>query len=768
MSKKSEKSRNSQISFQKNFYSDITMDKLLYAAVVRSPVSEGIVKSITHPDLPEEYTLVTSRDIPGTNLIDTPHGKIPIFCEGNISYEGQPLALLTGPDETELKQILQELVITIDTNSIEDYLPTEDDITAENFENPNRKLTKKILKQQNEEIENIREIRKEFFSDTIATRNLSWGKCFEKKEDEKEAPGIESVFKESDYIIENTWTYALKTPEYSEPTGAVCSWKQNELTVIAPTLWINGLRHMLSQVLSIDEDSINIKKTLTTNRGTNTIWFNSIISCQVAAASLKTGHPVKLVYTREEQEKFLDTIQPISIKHETAVKADGTITAMKVNINVDAGFANPLAQEILDRLVIASCGIYNPQNILIEAKANYSSRPSSSVDYKQIDSAAFFAVENQINEIAKACNLTPLEIRLKNIAETDSKKSKSKFKKLFNFDLEKVSETLQAAAKMSDYNRKYASFHLDSKNWEFDYNPKEYVSVFSPPMRGIGFACGFQGSEYAASILNGTKQTLEVTLESEDTIVIHTPPVSPSIYDIWKKTASGILEKPNINVKINSAFKAGEEPPLPENVSSNINIMTELLKKCCASIKKRKASDKLPYSVKKKLFSTKNEWNSEDFTGKPFYAASFGAAVIELELNSCTYCEEIKSIHFIINGGKILNKQAAIASVRLQIQKILNALTENESRNCKNIKISFIQSDRTPASMGEIIYQILPAAFTQALSQAMNCVLNSLPLETDTLFNTLDRHKKLIKRIKTEQLQKEENKNENSTNTEQQ
>lgn len=768
MPKKNGKNRNSQISFQKNFYSDITMERLLYAAIVRSPVSEGIVKSITHPDLPEEYTLVTSRDIPGTNLIDTPHGKIPIFCEGNISYEGQPLALLTGPDETDLKRILQELVITVDTNSIEDYLPTEDDITAENFENPDRKITKKILKQQNEEIENIREIREDFFSDTIAKRNLSWGKCFEKKDGQEEEAGIESVFKECDYTVENTWTYALKTPEYSEPTGAICSWKQNVLTVIAPTLWINGLRHMLSQVLSIDEDSINIKKTIATNRGTNTIWFNSIISCQVAAASLKTGHPVKLVYTRDEQENFLDTIQPISITHKSAVKADGTITAMKININVDAGFANPLAQEILDRLVIASCGIYNPQNILVEAKAYYSSRPSSSVDYKQIDSAAFFAVENQINEIAKACNLTPLEIRLKNITEKDSKKSKIKFKKLFDFDLEKEKETIEAAVKMSDYNRKYASFHLDSKNWALDSNPKEYVSVFSPPMRGIGFACGFQGSEYSASILNGTKQTLEVTLESENSIIIHTPPVSPSIYEIWKKTVSEILEKPGINVKIDSDFKTGEEPPLPENVSSNINIMTELLKKCCASIKKRKTSDKLPYSVKKKIFSTKNEWNSEEFTGKPFYAASFAAAVIELELNSCTYSEEIKSMHFIINGGKILNKQAAISSIRLQVQKILNSLTENESRNCKNIKISFIQSDRPPAAIGEIIYQILPAAFTQALSQAMNCVLNSLPLETDTLFNTLEKQKKLIKKIKAEQMLQEEQKDEDSTDIKQQ
>ena len=37
-----------------------------------------------------------------------------IFCEGNISYEGEPLALLVGPDEAVLQSLFDELVLTID------------------------------------------------------------------------------------------------------------------------------------------------------------------------------------------------------------------------------------------------------------------------------------------------------------------------------------------------------------------------------------------------------------------------------------------------------------------------------------------------------------------------------------------------------------------------------------------------------------------------------------------------------------------------------
>ena len=159
--------KNSKVSFQKEFYSDLTMDDMYFAMIVRSPVSEGIVKSVSHPNLPDGYSLVTARDVPGSNLVDTSKGKIPIFCEGNISYEGEPLALLVGPDEAVLQSLFDELVLTIDTNTIEDYLPDEFDINAKAIENSGKKQTKKELKIQNEELKTSRKSKKNFFQTNL-------------------------------------------------------------------------------------------------------------------------------------------------------------------------------------------------------------------------------------------------------------------------------------------------------------------------------------------------------------------------------------------------------------------------------------------------------------------------------------------------------------------------------------------------------------------------------------------------------------------------
>ncbi|MCQ2242498.1 xanthine dehydrogenase family protein [Treponema sp.] len=775
MSKKVTAARTLKFSFQKEFYSDLTMDGMLYAVTVRSPAKEGIIKSISHPDLPEGYTLVTARDIPGTNLIDTPNGKIPVFCEGNISYEGEPLGLLVGPDETTLHSLVEELEITVDTNTIEDYLQDEDLLAAGNLEDPEKKVSKRQLNQQKKEIEALKEIKEEFFSNKLAERTLKFGPCW-RENDKGEIPGIESIFSAAPHVLEKDWTYAFKTTDYGEPNGALCFWNEEILTILTPTQWLGSLRSIVSETMAIEPENINLKKTTSTNRGTNSIWYNSILACQVAAAANKCKKPVKLVFTRKEQDKFLNTIQPINIVHKTAINEEGKLLAMKVNMKVDAGFANPFAQEIIDRLCIASCGIYCPENILIEATATSSHKPASSVDIQLIDTAAFYAVENQMNLVCQMCNLTPLEFRLLNkTAPSDSKNRKTWSP--FQFSLNKITEALEAVAQKSDFNRKYASYHLDSSDWKMQTGPKEYVSLFSSPMRGIGLACAYEGTGYYGSEVYESAQSLEVTLEENSTITILCPPVSPSIQEICTRTVSEILDIPPSSVNFNSTFKNGDEPPLPENVYSSISIMTSLLKKCCLAIKKRKPSDKLPFTVKRKVTAAqKKEWDHQEFKGKPFHSTSFIAAILELEINPCTYREYIRSISIVADGGKILNTQAASASIKLAVQRTLERLYEDDRIEYPQVKISFCQSENDSSQIGELVYQVIPAAFTQALTQALNCTINSIPLKTDTIFNKIKEQKALLRKISEAQAiakstdsdleKKEQTENENSIDAE--
>ena len=106
----------------KGFYSDVEKDGCLYAALVRSPAPAGKIKSITAPDLPEGYFLYTSRDIPGTKTITANKTVTKVFGYGNVSYSGEPVGILFGPDEETVYKLLDTVIINFDVENLESAL----------------------------------------------------------------------------------------------------------------------------------------------------------------------------------------------------------------------------------------------------------------------------------------------------------------------------------------------------------------------------------------------------------------------------------------------------------------------------------------------------------------------------------------------------------------------------------------------------------------------------------------------------------------------
>lgn len=767
----------SRLSFQKGFYSDLEFRDMLYAVIVRSPAKSGIISSISHGDLPEGYYLFTAKDVPGINLIDTPQGKVPVFSEGNISYLGEPLGILVGPDEKTVNELYGEIQFTFDSNTIDSYLHTIEGPEAEyernnlgHGENADQAQIDAISKALNldgedffglkadtektqaldkTDFESSQDI-EELFTSVMANRTVEKGPCFTREK--KNSPvGIGEAFKKCSLVIQNSWSYVLNPPDYREPSGAICCYKNGQLFVYAPTLWLSNLRQTISQVLHIQGEDIIISKTKNNNRSSAAVWYSSIIASQVAVASYHTGKYVKLVYTQEEQEKFMEAMRPITIVHKTGVDEIGKITAMQINIDVDAGSSNPFVQEIVDRLAIASYGCYSAKNLSISATAYRSCNPPTSIDLQTLDSAAFFAIENQMNELGKACMLTPLEIRLLNLADDDKKTQHQPF--LFN--LEKSRDILEQIDAQSDFKRKYSAYLLNSMM----RSRREVNLLESPdsplPLRGMGLACAFEGScYYGSQLFKDSDQSLSVTWEKEDSLTIHCAPVSPTIQEIWVKTASEILGITASSIKINSDFTSENELPLPEAVYSNISVMTELLQKCCETLKRQHQKSKLPLEVKKSLTaSQKKMWNQNKFEGYPFHSTSFGAATCEIDVDPNTFQETIRKIHIFVSGGKIMNKQAAENSLKLSVQKILSSLVDHDDIEYTDIQIDFMNSHENPAQIGELLYQILPAAYTQAVSQAVGITIDRLPLQTDSLYNLLlAKQRKLeVEKLKMEQ-----------------
>lgn len=663
----------------KTYFSDLTSANMIYTKIVRSPITKGRIKSLTLEDIPEGYFLFTAADFGEENYVETLDIQTEILASSEIYYKGQPIALLAGPVFTDL-------------------LDLEKNIKMEFEKDPASKIKEKEY--------------------PYAQRFIRNGKAQKPEEFTK-------LFSKKNYDIKGTWTSVLNAPSCNEANGAFCTFDKNILTISTPTQWPKHLQENIKRIFNLKTKEVFIRKTISSGPHTNTIWQNTVIAVMASLVAIKTGKTAQLVLSREEHFEYLIKKSPISIKIRSAVKKDGIIEAVQVLIELDSGYHNPFAAEILDRLVIAANNIYSVRNIEIIAKAYESYTPPVSFNIECIDSQAFFAIENQMQKICNVTGFLPDELRMKNFER--------KFSLPFTFTNEKVREAFSAIEKMYDVNRKFISYRMESKNRKIDIK-----NLHNFPLRGIGVACGFNGIGYFGSNIFACNQKMEATLESDGTLEIHALQPSASTLEVWKNTAAQILEIDPKQIKLNSIFDVNEDLSVPENVYANVSVMTYLLKKCCQDIQSKRFRKPLPITSTKGFTSAqKKVWNKEKFSGSPFFLSSFGAVVLELEINPYTYKIYIKNVKAVLNAGKIGIPKIAENSVKLSIQHALTELVVDENLHCDQISVSFVQSDNDPTQIDGLISRILPAAFTSALSQATGHEINTIPVKPQHFFKEM-------------------------------
>lgn len=728
------------------FYSDFEKANCLYAALIRSPTASGKIKNITAADLPEDYFIVTSKELPGEKSIVTNKTNTKIFGYGPVSYKGEPLGILFGPDEEKVYSLLDNVNITFDVENLESALhnvinkQTDD---ASNFKefveqiNEMPSLNEVIDKSHVEENPNV----------VVASREIKYGLYKTLTVAQADA----KIFDNTEFTSTDTWKEKLLTPKWQETEGAFAYTEGDKIHVYVPTRWTSFTQKSVASVLGISEEFVYIHKTKSAGIYPTGLVRTTQLAVQVAAAAWLSKKPVKLVLSQDEQEDIMVPGVLTEITYRSALYKDGKFKALKILINIDIGSSNPFAQEITDRIAIAAASYYKPENLYINVQTHTSKNPPTSISLQIIESQAFFAIENEIQKISNLSKIFPDELRL--INSESEKKTK---KKAFPFDIPTgdIQAVINSALKASDFNRKYASFHMEA----IDRAEKDSKPFFALPLRGIGFATAYIPSGYygQSSFANDTK--LEVTLSPEEKLVIHTIKPSDVIQDIWKNSAAEILKIPKQNIQINSDFPYDQIPEFPEDSCSSISIMNELVKKCCNDIQKKRFHQALPISAKRGgQTNQKTKWDKATFSGTPYYTTSFITTVVEVELDTYTYSEKIKGIWVTLDCGELYDEAAALRTVRLEIQQELTMLVKDKTVPCDAVHINFIQSGNKSGQVGGLIHNSLPAAFSSALSLALTTQLTELPCTEEQLFQLIrDRTKEKSEIKKAEKIEKTE------------
>jgi len=272
---------------------------------------------------------------------------------------------------------------------------------------------------------------------------------------------VERGFLDSDLVREDTFTTQSAIHAYLEPHAALATWDMTgRLTLYTSTQTPYYVQQHLALTLGINPDRVRvIKPYVGGGFGGKSDGMAALDFC-AALLSRKTGKPVKIVYSRDEEFTAARRKHPVTITMKTGVKKDGTIVARQCKALLDGGAYCSLGP--LTTILVGTFQTlpYRIPDFQYDGYRVYTNKPPCGAMRGHGGPQAHFAQDVQMDMIAEELGIDPVELALRNGLRT-GERSAAGFNILssgFAECVQKVSEETNFRAKRSlkQVNRKKA------------------------------------------------------------------------------------------------------------------------------------------------------------------------------------------------------------------------------------------------------------------------------------------------------------------------
>ncbi len=423
------------------YYSDLHLNDMLYGRVLRANRPHALIKRIDTSQalaLAGVVTVLTHKDVQGTNRYGIVTPDQPVLCEDKVRYEGDPVALVAAEDPD-----IAERALTLIDVEYEPLPVVSDPIEAMKPDSPRVHEAGNIYRHAH-------------------IRNGD----------------VESAFEKCKLVVENTYRTGRQMHMFLETEAGVGLLDENGNVV----LYVGGQspyrdQLQIARALGIPREKIRVVSSIVGGAfgGKDEVT----VQIHLALLALKTKRPVKMVLSREESGISGLKRHPVIITARTGALSDGKLLANQVRIVSDTGAYASLGGTILDVTMETCCGPYNIPNIDIEAYCVYTNNGFSGAFRGFGAPQSIFAMESQIDIIAEKLQIDRLEIRKRNaIRQGDVSSFGVKIPGSIG-----IHETLDVASKSDLWLHRDAHKAQPSEPW---------------CKRGVGIACALKGFTFGA------------------------------------------------------------------------------------------------------------------------------------------------------------------------------------------------------------------------------------------------------------------------------
>jgi len=373
------------------------LPRMLHARLLRSPYAHArIVKidasrALKHPGV---AAVLTRDDLAGDH-IDPYFGLIlqdqtPVALD-RVRYVGEPVAAVAAVDADTAAEALELIDV-----EYEELLAVFD---AEEALKPDAPLLypgpRRVI----------------FGRNDVSARSLTGTNIVHLFKQRK--GDISQGFRQSDEVFENTYRSPAVNHVALEPHVTVAQVADGRITVWTCSQNPHVIQRQIAGIFKVPLADVRII-VFTLGGG-----FGGKLNCKLEPAAVllakKTGRPVRIVARRAEC--FLLGVQhECNIKLKTGVKRDGTLVAVEAFCYYNSGAYGDTSPNLITR-GYAVTGPYRVPHLYMDSYGVYTNTaPSAAFRGYGITQVAW-AHETQMDIIADALGLDPLELRLKNILQ---------------------------------------------------------------------------------------------------------------------------------------------------------------------------------------------------------------------------------------------------------------------------------------------------------------------------------------------------------------
>ncbi len=691
----------------KNYISAIKRPGLLYGAIVRSDIPSGTIASIDLPDFPKNIFIISSKDIPCSNAVKILNTTLPLLASETVTYKGQPILAVFAPSSEAAQSAAG--YIRINYTDTEELLQLnfgqEFDDPDPVQENPTNPMIDKQDSDSQKPADNIK------VSNEILKKVITWG-------------NPDKLFAEADSIIEQTYITGPEKSPLTAPTGTLVEFINDKLIVHAATQWPFHVRNVISEVCGVPKRKVTVYQTGYHPTHDEKLIYPSIYGALCAVAAMKTGQPTRLICSEP-------SYRPESaITRKTALNSDHEPLAEIIDIQINIGAYALFAEEMIKQIAAGAAPLYDIEGIRMTIRLLSTPSPPRHHFRGLGFSSAMYSAEAHASYITMKTQSNPLVWRLKHL-----KSSKSRPADQTKIKYALLKELLENTAQRSDFYRKHAVYEMQRQK-------QQTLSPFFRYARGIGIACGYGISGFSRVFSEEKKHSITVILEANNAVTVSLSIFEPEAEKIWKIIISEALGVDTSHITIEYGDTAHVPDTGPDVLRREIHHISNLIDKCCDSIKSQRFIKPLPIKVKRGFKLPADL----DTKRQLFSGLSWGSVIVELEIDTITLEPIIIGTWGSFECGRIFRPEklasALTKSLHEGIDRCGGAQVKPGSQPVIDVFIKEVDTG-LPTSATETAYGLIAAAYTAAVSQALNNQAASLPFGPGEILKILEHGSKM-------------------------